>query len=227
MGRGIVEPVDDFRDSNPPSNPELLDALTDALRSGGFRLKPLVATIMKSRAYALGSETNETNRDDESNFSRSAIRLLPAEVLLDAIGRSLAKPQRFRGVPAEIRATQLPGAQMGGTFLKAFGKPDRLLTCECERSESTTLAQAFQLINGEAIREILEAPDNRIGTLTTSGASDAKIVDELFLAILNRNPSATESSDILEHVAKSKDRRRGWEDAAWVLLNTKEFLLRH
>ena len=163
MGRGIVDPVDDFRDSNPPSNPALLDALTAELLARGFRLKPLVSLIMKSRAYGLGPETNETNADDEANFARSAVKLLPAEVLLDAVGLALGLPDRFAGLPATVRATQLPGTQRGGNFLKTFGKPERLLTCECERSDATTLAQAFQLINGESIRAKLEAPDNRIG----------------------------------------------------------------
>ena len=227
LGRGVVEPVDDFRDSNPPSNPALLDALTDELRRGGMRLKPLVAAIMKSRVYAFGSETDETNLGDESNFSHAAIRLNPAEVLLDAVGQALGKPERFPNTPPSTRATQLPGIQTGGPFLKTFGKPDRLLTCECERAETTTLAQAFQLINGASIRDKIEADDNRIGRLIRSKAADDAIVEELSFAILNRPPTASERAEILAHVAKFKDRRKGWEDAAWVLLNTKEFLLRH
>jgi len=227
LGRGIVEPVDDFRDSNPPANPALLDALTDEFRREGMRLRPLAATIMKSRTYALGSETNPTNGDDEANFSHAVIKLNPAEVLLDSAGQALGKLDQFPRAPATARATQLPGLQNGGTFLKTFGKPDRLLTCECERSDTTTLAQAFQLINGEAIREKIEADDNRIGRLLRSNARDEMIAEELALAILNRNLTASETFDILGHVARAKSRRKGWEDAAWVLLNTKEFLLRH
>jgi hypothetical protein len=227
MGRGIVEPVDDFRDSNPPSNPALLDALTDEFRASGFRLRPLVALIMKSRAYAYGSETNETNADDEANFSRAAVKLLPAEVLLDSVGQALGKPSEFRNLPPGMRAAQLPGVNMGGNFLRTFGKPDRLLTCECERSETTTLAQAFQLLNGEAIRDKLEAPENRLGLLIASGTTDEAIADELGFAILGRPLNASEKADLLAHVAQAKDRRKGWEDAAWALINTKEFLLRH
>jgi hypothetical protein len=226
-GRGVVEPVDDFRDSNPPSNPALLDELTDTLVASGFRLRPLVALIMKSQTYQLGAEPNETNADDEANFARASVRLLPAEVLLDALGQALGQAGDFRDAPREIGATQLAGARMGGPFLKVFGKPDRLLTCECERSESTTLAQAFQLINGEAVRAKLEAPDNRIGKLLAAGASDDAILDELILGALAREPTASERSGFLGHVKAAKDRRKAWEDVAWAIVNSKEFLLRH
>jgi hypothetical protein len=227
LGRGIVEPVDDFRDSNPPSNPALLDALTAEFVKGGTRLRPLVALIMKSRTYQFGSTPNPTNADDEANFARAAVKLVPAEVLLDAIGQALGRAGSFPDAPATARAVQLPGARMGGEFLKVFGKPDRLLTCECERSESTTLAQAFQLINGEAIRRKLQAPDNRIGRLLKSGLRAPDILDDLYLASLCRPPTDAERAGALAYIARAKDRRRAWEDLAWAILNSKEFLLRH
>ncbi len=227
MGRGIVEPVDDFRESNPPTNPELLDALTDTFIAGGYRLKPLVSLVMNSATYQLGAEANETNADDEINFARASVRLLPAEVLLDAISAALDQPGRFRAGPRGVRAAQLPGANMGGPFLKTFGKPDRLLTCECERSESTTLAQAFQLINGTVVRNLLEADDNRLGRLLSSGMTSESILEELTLAALGREPTASERAGFLGHVRDGKDRRKAWEDVAWALLNSKEFLLRH
>ena len=227
IGRGVVEPVDDFRDSNPPANPALLDALTDQFLATGMRLRPLVALIMKSQTYQLGPQPDATNADDEANFARASVRLLPAEVLLDAIGQALGKPQTFSNAPAGMRAVQLPGARMGGDFLKVFGKPDRLLTCECERSESTTLAQAFQLINGDAVRRTLEADDNRIGRLLQAETPAPEILAELSLAILSRLPTASESDTFLAHVAQANDRRKAWEDVAWALINSKEFLLRH
>ena len=226
MGRGVVDPVDDFRESNPPSNPALLDALTAEFVAGEMRLKPLVALIMKSAAYERSSTPDSTNLDDEANFARATVRLLPAEVLLDAIGRALDAPERFRSAPRGARAVQLAGTR-GGGFLKAFGKPGRLLTCECERSDATTLTQAFQLINGEDVREKLEAPENRIGRLMDSEASDETILSELYLAALTRDPTAAESEAALQHVRPASDRRKGWEDVAWALLNSKEFLLRH
>jgi hypothetical protein len=227
MGRGIVEPVDDFRDSNPPSNPALLDAITGEFARGGFRLRPLVALVMKSETYGLGATPNETNADDEANFARAAVRLLPAEVLLDALGQALEAPDRLRGAPRSARAVQFAGVRSGNEFLRVFGKPDRLLTCECERSDATTLAQAFQLINGEGIREKLESPRNRIGRLMGSGASDEAILSELYLASLGREPTEPERAGALEHVRASSDRRKAWEDVAWAILNSKEFLLRH
>jgi hypothetical protein len=227
MGRGVVDPVDDFRDSNPPSNPELLGALTDAFVAGGYRLRPLVAVVMKSKTYQLSATPNETNAEDDANFARAQVRLLPAETLLDAIAQALGATPLYPDVPPGTRASQLPGARMGGPFLKVFGKPDRLLTCECERSESTTLAQAFQLINGPAVRAALEDPENRIGRLLASGVSDEQILEELTLAALGRAPTATETSGFLGHVRVGDDRRRAWEDVAWALVNGKEFLLRH
>ena len=227
MGRGIVDPVDDFRESNPPSNPALLDELSAQLVADGYRLKPLVALIMKSRTYGLEARPNETNAEDEINFSHAAVRLLPAEVLIDAISQVFEQPEPYDKAPRDIRTVQMPGAHPGGAFLKTFGKPDRLLTCECERSESTTLAQAFQLINGEAIRAKLIADDNRIGRLLRANAPDAAILDELALAALGHEFDATRRARFLEHVAKAPDRRKAWEDVAWAILNSKEFLLRH
>jgi hypothetical protein len=229
LGRGVVDPVDDFRDSNPPSNPALLEYLTDQLVAGGMRLRPLVALIMKSQTYRLGSRPDATNADDEANFARASVRPLPAEVLLDAIAQALQTPGKFEGAPAGLRAVQLPGARMGGDFLKVFGKPDRLLTCECERSESTTLAQAFQLINGEAVRRILEADDNRLGRLLGAGTHPAAILESLSLAILGQSPTDAERDALLAHVAKADTTalRKAWEDVAWAMINSKEFLLRH
>ena len=227
MGRGIVDPVDDFRDSNPPTNPALLEALSADLVANGYRLRPLVALIMKSRTYGLEARPNETNADDEINFSHAAVRLLPAEVLIDAICQVFEQPEPYDQAPQAVRAAQMAGARPGGTFLKTFGKPDRLLTCECERSETTTLAQAFQLINGDQIRTKLIAEDNRIGRLLRVGATDAAILDELALAALGHEFDATRRARFLEHVAKAPDRRKAWEDVAWAILNSKEFLLRH
>src|SRR5206468_264843 len=134
---------------------------------------------------------------------------------------------RFPRAPGRLRATQLPGIAPGNVFLKTFGKPERLLTCECERMETTTLAQAFQMINGEAVRKKLEDPGNRIGRLIEQKADDEEILTELYLAALCREPSPAERSSILAHVKSRGHRADAWEDAAWALINSKEFLLRH
>jgi hypothetical protein len=225
-GRGIVEPADDFRDSNPPANPALLDALSAYFEANGMRLKPLVAWIMKSRAYQLSATPDPTNVGDEANFSHATVRLLPAEALLDAISEVLAVPERFTHAPKSLRASQLPGAATGGSFLKTFGKPDRLLTCECERSETTTLAQAFQMINGETVRKKLEETDNRIGRRLASGVTDPDLLSEFYLAALARRPTEAEQKALTVHLGRARDRRRAWEDVVWAILNSKEFLLR-
>jgi hypothetical protein len=227
LGRGIVEPVDDFRDSNPPSNPALLDALTAHFNENGLRLKPLVAWIMKSRTYQLSAAPDSTNANDQANFSHAAVRLLPAEVLLDAISQVLDAPERFPRAPGSLRAAQLPGPASDSAFLKTFGKPDRLLTCECERSESTTLAQAFQMINGATVRNKLELPSNRIGQRLESGASDPDLLSEVYLAALCREPTQGERRAATAHIASARRRRPAWEDVVWALINSKEFLVRH
>jgi hypothetical protein len=226
MGRGVVEPVDDFRGSNPPSNPELLDELTDAFIAAGYRLKPLVALIARSSVYRLDSAPNETNRDDPIHPSRARVRPLPAEVLLDAVASATGHRPGFPSAPAEARAAQLGGVQAGTDFLKVFGKPERLLACECERSESTTLAQAFQLINGVILRESLAAKGNAIDRLIAAGATDEAMLNDLYLASLTRRPTDEERSAALGHVSGAGDRRGGWEDVVWALVNSKEFLLR-
>jgi hypothetical protein len=226
MGRGIVEPVDDFRASNPPSNPALLESLTDHLLGSGMRLKPLVALIMKSQTYQLDSTPNPTNAEDESNFSRASVRLLPAEVLLDAVGQVLEVPERFPRAPLGLRAVQLPGAG-DDPFLRVFGKPERLLTCECERVEATTLAQAFQMINGEKVRRKLGSADGRIARRLAGRAEPVAILDELYLAALCRWPSPREREAMLGHVGGAPNPAAGWQDVAWAVLNSKEFLLRH
>lgn len=239
-GRGVVDPVDDFRDSNPPSNPALLDALTEAFVADGSRLKPLARRIMTSDVYRLDARPNETNAEDEANFARASARPLAAEALLDALSDATGAPTVWKGgAPEGTRAVQLPGVARDSDFLRAFGKPERLLTCECERSEAVTLAQAFQMISGDTARELIERPDNRIGRLLASGASDPEILEELTLAALCRYPTDEESAVLLGHVARktaesSGDggpdpgaRRRAWEDAAWALVNSKGFLFRN
>jgi Protein of unknown function (DUF1549)/Protein of unknown function (DUF1553) len=227
LGRGIVEPVDDFRDSNPPSNPALLESLAASFEAHGLRLKPLVAQIMKSQTYQLSATPLPGNADDESNFSHAAVKLLPAETLLDGISQVLGAAERFPRAPDSLRAAQLPGTVQASAFLKSFGKPDRLLTCECERSETTTLAQAFQMINGETVRKKLESPSNRISKRLEAGAADSELLAEIYLTAVCRKPTPQEQAAIKMHLSTARDRRAAWEDVVWALLNSKEFLLRH
>jgi hypothetical protein len=236
LGRGIVDPIDDFRASNPPVNGPLLDELARDFVAHGHDLRHTIRTVMASRTYQLSSSPNATNRDDETNFSHVIPRPLPAEVLLDALTQVLGVPAKFTGHPPGLRAVQLPGVQRvrgsnrGVTpaekFLEVFGKPARRLSCECERAGEPTLAQVLQLVTGELVRESLRAPDNRIGQLLAAKKSNPAIVEELYLSALGRSPSATETQVLLEMLASASDRRAALEDLAWGLVTSKEFWLR-
>jgi hypothetical protein len=227
MGKGIVDPVDDFRESNPACNDELLDALAKDFAGHGYDLKYLVRTIMKSRTYQASAEPNETNKDDTKYFSHAVTKLLTAEQLLDALCDFTAVPEKFAGLPAGTRAVQLPDGEVNHPFLKTFGQPARELACECERESDGNLAQALQLINGPTVNEKVRNPNNRLGKLLAAKVSDEEVLTELYYAALSRPPFEDERQVALAHVAKSSDKRKAWEDVVWALVNTREFLFRH
>ena len=260
LGRGLVDPIDDFRSTNPASNPALLTALSRDYAEHEFDLRHLVRTIMNSRVYQLSADPNGTNVDDELNFSHATIYRLPAEKLLDAQSTVLDLPAEFAGYARGMRAGQLPGVRRirlrdgrlrpGDRFLKAFGKPERLLACECERSNETTLAQTFLLIGGD-LHQRLAHPGNRLARLAFSPASDQEIVEELYWTALSRGPTSAEVQAAVELLRSAEGPFRtiadqawarlfaqfGWvklpddrfsrvQDLAWALLNSKEFVLR-
>ena len=227
MGRGIVEPVDDFRDSNPASNDELLDGLTADFVQGGFNLRGLVRSILNSRTYQLSSKANEFNAADSLYFSHAATKLLPAEVLLDAISVVTATTTPFDGLPKGTRATQIPDGKMDNPFLKTFGRPARELACECERESDSNLSQALQLIGGATVNGKLRDDNGRMAKLAKSTASNEDIAKELYLVAVAREPNATEIAASVKHLAAATDRRQAVEDLGWVLINSKEFLFRH
>ena len=172
MGKGIVDPVDDFRDSNPSANDELLDGLAKEFVANGFSIKSTIRSIMKSRTYQLSAQTNAFNRDDTKYFSHAYTKLISAEPLLDAICRATDIPEKFTGMPLGTRAVQLPDGDANHPFLKTFGQPARELACECERESDSNLAQALQLINGPTLNDKLKAPGNRVGKLLAKKASE-------------------------------------------------------
>lgn len=236
MGRGLVDPVDDFRATNPASHPGLLDALARDFVEHNFDLRHVIRRIMNSRAYQLSSEPNATNGDDEMNYSRALVRRLSAEQLLDSLQQVLNVPGRFEGYPEGLRAAQLPGVQSirqrrgrsgdADLFLSVFGKPPRLLTCECERSTEPTMSQAFQLISGRSVDALLKTRGNRLDTLIQSGKTDRELVDQLYWTALTRAPTAVELEKATQHLAAG-DQRAALEDVAWALFNSKEFILRN
>lgn len=230
MGRGIVDPVDDLRASNPPISEGLLDALAEDFASYGFDVKRTIRLICSSRAYRRSSEPNAFNAEDDRYFSRATVGLLPAEVLLDAISRATGVDERLGHLPPGTRAVEVPDGEFSHPFLRTFGRPLRSEACECERERDSTLEQALQLVGGRTVHDKVAEPDNRIGRLMASGADDATLVEELFLATLCRFPSEEESALVTSRLAEAngeEHRRRVAEDLLWSLLNHPEFLFRH
>ena len=194
LGVGIIEPVDDIRAGNPPSNPELLDRLTQDFIDSGFNVQLLFRTICKSRVYQQSIETNKWNADDEINYSHALARRLPAETLYDTVHRVTGAKANLPGVPAGFRASQLPDSaeKLSDGFLDLFGRPPRESACECERSKGVMLGQALNLVNGPTIATAIAEPKNRIEQIVAEQKNDRKLVEELFITILSRLPTKEE-----------------------------------
>ena len=227
MGRGIVDPVDDFRDSNPPSNAELLDELSTKFVENGFSRKWVIRTIMNSATYQRSSRTNELNKDDEIYFSHASTRMLTAEQLLDAICAVTGVAETFPGVPPGTPAAQLPEPPKDHYFLKIFGQPQREMACECERSNESNLSQALQMINGPTVHNKLRDDNGRINKMIVAGASDEEIITALYQSAVSRPPTTEELQASKNHIAGCENRRFGLEDVGWAVLNSKEFLFQH
>ena len=237
LGRGIVDPIDDFRATNPASNPALLAALTDEFVAHRFDVQHLIRTIMVSRTYQLAAAPNDTNRDDESNFSHAVIRRLSAEQLADSFSEVLGAKLDFNGYPSGTRAAQLAGVRAfrrresgpssGDQLLTMFGKPPRLQACECERADDPTLSQTFQLVSGPILNELVARSDNRLRDWLESKADADTLIDDVFWTILNRGPLPTELAATKKHLASSDNRRANLEDVVWSLMSSPEFILRH
>ena len=207
LGVGIIEPLDDIRAGNPPTNPELLQRLTDDFIASGFDVQSLFRTICKSRVYQQSLTTNEWNQDDEINYSHALARRLPAETLYDAIHRATGSQIHLPGVPASFLATQLPDSdvQLEDGFLNLFGKPPRESACECERSTGVMLGQALNLVNGPTIARAISDPTNRITKLVATEKDDRRVIDEIFLSVLCRPPSEPEVASALDAIRAEKE----------------------
>lgn len=227
LGRGIVEPVDDFRDSNPPSNAELLDELAQHFVENGYSRKWAVKTIMKSRTYQLSSRKNDFNAEDEIYNSHARTRLLSAEQLLDALCQTTGVAENFSGLPAGMRAVELPDPPTNHYFLKVFGQPQREMACQCERTSESNLSQALQMINGPVVHNKLRDDNGRIAQMLKAEKSNEEIITTLYLAALSRKPDPAEMQAATRHVDGSDDRRQALEDVGWAIVNSKEFLFQH
>jgi hypothetical protein len=227
MGRGIVDPVDDFRDSNPPSNAPLLDELARQFVQHGYSAKWAIRTIMQSRAYQLSSRKNDFNKDDEIYFSHANTRMLTAEQLLDGICAVTGVPEAYAGQAKGTRAVDLPDPPTDNYFLKIFGQPQREMACQCERSTESNLSQALQMINGPVVHNKLRDEAGRIPQMLKAKKSDDEIIASLYLTALSRPPAAEEVAASKAHIARSADHRAALEDIGWAILNCKEFLFQH
>lgn len=228
FGRGIIDPVDDIRASNPPVNPALLDALTRDFTDHNFDLRHLMRVITNSRVYQAGIETNEWNAVDGVNFSHQFPRRLSAEQLMDSVAAAAGSRPAFAEVPPDTLASQVADPHVGKEgFLDVFGRPSRESPCECERRSDFSLPQALNLVNGRTISESVADPKGRVTRLILSGVDDKRVVEDLYLASIGRLPSAQESATAVKYMAGPGGRAARAQDLLWALLNSKAFLYNH
>lgn len=238
FGRGLVDPEDDLRATNPPSDPALMDWLVADLREHRFDLKHLMRLILNSAAYQRSSEPIAGNEQDGKFLSHYQVKRLPAEVLLDAIASVTGVPDQFSGYPTGWRAMQLPDSEAASGFLDAFGRPARESTCSCERSDEPSLAQALHLANGETLNEKLRKDDGQVARLAASEEGLDQVLDRLFRSALSRPPKAEERARIVPVLQQSIEaaktpeervmaRRQAIEDLYWATLTSPEFLFSH
>ena len=223
FGKGIIDPVDDIRGGNPPSNPALLDALTAEFIKSNFDVRALMRTICQSRTYQLSIIPNKWNEDDTINFSHASPRRLSAEQMLDAVAVATGVRPQFSGMPVGMRPVEIPdGLVQGNDFLALFGRPKRQSACECERTSNITLSHALNLINGQTLSEAVGSPSSRIAKLVESEKDDKKLIEEIYLSCLNRFPTEKEMAAIdFEH---AKSRSELAQDLTWALINSSSFV---
>ena len=232
FGRGLVDPEDDMRETNPPSNPELLDALAQNFIASGFDMKQLIRTIAQSTVYQLSSIPNQYNAGDKQYFSRYYPKRHQAEVLFDSVNLVLKTDSKFSGLPTGTRAVQLPDNSFNSSsyFLSVFGRPESNSSCECERSQEVSLAQCLHLLNSKEIQERLTADDGRPASLANdTKTSNPLKLRQLYMLAFSREPSTNEIQFAQSYLDKKGDQQKktAYEDIVWAVLNTKEFLFNH
>jgi len=235
-GRALIDPVDDVRDTNPASNPELMAFLEKELLEHNYDPRHLIRLIASSHTYQLTSDpASAEDVGSEENYARATVRRYPAEVVIDAAHRALGVEHKFKDPHKSTRAVGMPGVEKvhlssdpghGERFLKLFGKPPRLNSSDTERSDETTLGQVFELTGGETLNNLIKDSNNRIGKLLAQKKSDAEIIEQLYWSTLTRAPTDKEREVMQSHIDSANDRRAALEDIAWSLLNAKEFILR-
>jgi hypothetical protein len=226
LGRGIVDPIDDVRVSNPALNPELLDALATRLISYRYDFKKLVRDICTSRTYQLSSIPNDTNATDDANFSKAAIRRIRAEVLLDSITAVTGTTEKLRGLPDGSRAVEIADGRTSTYFLTTFGRATRETPCSCEVKMEPNLSQALHLLNGDTVNAKV-VNGGLVKKLQKAGRTRAEIIDELYLRTLSRVPTEKETTALTAFFTEGKKEETVLNDLFWSLLNAKEFVFNH
>jgi hypothetical protein len=228
MGRGIVDPVDDFRASNPPTNKELLDWLAQDFVEHGYDLKHLMGTVMRSRTYQLSSVPNPDNVRDTKNFSRSYRRRLSAEVLLDAVCDFTGVSEKFDGLPPGARAMETWNNKMDSEFMDAFGRPNSSAECPCERDSKASVVQVLHLMNSNKLQAKLGGSGGRAKKLAESKMDEPAIIEELYTAAFSRRPTEKELT-IAQKAFKAEGatRKTAIEDIMWAMINSAEFVFNH
>ncbi len=226
FGAGIIEPVDDIRVSNPPSNPELFQALGAKLTEYKFDFKSLVRDICNSDTYQRSCERNESNAADERNFAHASARRIPAEQLLDCMGEVTGAPDKFQGLPLGARAVQIADGANRNYFLTTFGRAPRDTVCDCESKTEPTLSQALHMLNGNSIQGKVQQ-GGAIKKMLDAKQQPAEIIDRLYVRCLARHPATNEVEGLLEIVKTAPSVQQGLEDVFWAVLNSREFLFNH
>jgi hypothetical protein len=228
MGKGIVEPVDDFRASNPPSNPELLEWLRADFVSHGFDLKHLMRRILETAAYQRSSLPNASNAADQRNFARSLRRRLPAEVLLDAVGDLTGVRDTLGGLPAGSRAVQTWNHKLASEFMDAFGRPNPSLECPCERERKPTVVQSLHLMNSNGLQAKLVSGKGKAAQWAASSKAPEEVTREIYLSAYAREPDAAELQSASAHLSRGDvPRAESVQDLVWAVMNTPEFVFNH
>jgi hypothetical protein len=225
FGRGIIDPVDDIRASNPPANPAVLDALTKDFVEHDFDLRYLMRTIAQSRTYQASIATNEWNASDAENFSHAIPRRLSAEELMDALSQATGVRPTFPEAPPDTNAEQVADPHIGKDgFLDLFGRPPRESSCECERRSDLSLPQALNLVNGRTISDAVADSNGRVAKAVLSGRTDHDMLEELYLASLSRPPNSAELESGLKYLRSGPSLAARAQDLLWALVNSKAFL---
>jgi len=227
MGSGLVEPIDDLRETNPASVPALFDAMANDFANNGFDQRRLMRNIMTSRVYQLASSPLAENAKDTRLYLHYNVKRLPAEVLLDGIDDAAGTQERFTGVPLGTRAIELPDSNFPSYFLDTTGRPKRVITCECERTNAPNLAAVLHLVNGDVIQRKLTDKTNRIAGFIKNKTRPKDAVRELYLVTFSRPPSDAEIASAVSHVETAESPQEGFEDILWALINSREFLFNH